>query len=68
MGNADSLEKANNEYNNTLNRYDARNLFDLKRTVIDSNSSDMRKFFDNLEYIIFGFYANYQMIIIANYQ
>ena len=48
---------AYDEYNNILNRNDVKNLFYLKKP--DINQSTIRKFFDELEFIIFGSYNNY---------
>ena len=49
---------AYDEYNNILNRNDVKNLFYLKKP--DVNQSTIRKFFDELEFIIFGSYNNYK--------
>ena len=49
LGNVDSLEKAYDEYNKLLNRYDVRNLSTPKRTVYESDANNMRRFFNNLE-------------------
>ena len=58
--NVDSLKKTNNEYNNLLNRHDVKNLLASKRAVANSNANNMRRFFSDLEYIIFGSYIQYQ--------
>ena len=60
FGNVDSLEKAQNEYDNLLNRHDEKKLLTPKRTVTESNTNKMRTSFDDLEYIIFGSYTEYK--------
>ena len=54
LGNIDSLEKAENEYDKLLDKYDVKKLFKPGRTTIDSDASIIRDFLKDLEYIIFG--------------